>query len=92
MGLAPVHVFRTADIHDFLPPVLATLLAWEMALIDVITGAYAEVPGLVRTMFVPGAPLTVTALSAREAYRLRRRHGLTLRGAVAGPALPPSGD
>ncbi|MFJ3830357.1 hypothetical protein ACIPWI_20615 [Streptomyces sp. NPDC090046] len=37
--LSPVHVFRTADIHEAVPPVLAGVLVWEMALLDVITGA-----------------------------------------------------
>ncbi|MDI3417722.1 hypothetical protein [Streptomyces luteolus] len=82
VGLSLVHVFRTADIHEFMPPVLATLLVWEMALLDVVNGAYADVPGPVRTLFILGAPLTVTTLSCWEAYRLRRHHGLSLRAAL----------
>ncbi|MFD8979798.1 hypothetical protein [Streptomyces sp. NPDC059564] len=82
IGLSLVHVFRTADIHELLPPALATLLVWEMAVVDFATGAYAQVPPAARAVFVLGAPLTVTALSCLEIYRLHRHHGLTLRGAL----------
>lgn len=82
IGLSLVHVFRTADIHEVLPPILAGVLVWEMALLDVITGAYGEVPAGARAAFILGAPVTVTALSCWELYRLRRHHGLTLRSAL----------
>ncbi|OKK16032.1 hypothetical protein AMK16_25170 [Streptomyces sp. CB00455] len=82
IGLSLVHVFRTADIHEVLPPILAGVLVWEMALLDVITGAYGQVPAGARVVFILGAPLTVTALSCWELYRLRRHHGLTLRTAL----------
>ncbi|MDX2562886.1 hypothetical protein PV371_24960 [Streptomyces sp. TX20-6-3] len=82
IGLSLVHVFRTADIHEVLPPILAGVLVWEMALLDVITGAYDQVPTGARVIFILGAPVTVTALSCWELYRLRRDHGLTLRTAL----------
>ncbi|ATZ29008.1 hypothetical protein SLAV_36215 [Streptomyces lavendulae subsp. lavendulae] len=82
IGLSLVHVFRTADIHEVLPPVLAGVLVWETALLDVVTGAYTQVPAGVRAVFVLGAPVTVTALSWWELRRLRRHHGLTVRGAL----------
>ncbi|WP_406065765.1 hypothetical protein OG462_40220 [Streptomyces sp. NBC_01077] len=82
IGLSLVHVFRTADIHEVLPPILAGVLVWEMALLDVITGAYDQVPVGARVVFVLGAPVTVTTLSCWELYRLRRDHGLTLRTAL----------
>ena len=84
IGLSLVHVFRSADIHELVPPILATFLVWEMAIMDVSTGAYENVPPLARVAFMMGAPLTVTALSAWEVYRLRRHHGLHLRGALRG--------
>ncbi|MER6999441.1 hypothetical protein [Streptomyces sp. NPDC000410] len=84
IGLSLVHVFRTADIHEMVPPILATFLVWEMAIIDVATGAYENVPPLARIAFMMGAPVTVTALSAWEVYRLRRHHGLRLRAALRG--------
>lgn len=82
IGLSLVHVFRTADVHELLPPALALLLVWEMALVDFATGSYPQVPPAARAVFVLGAPLTVTALSWLEIHRLRRHHGLTLRGAL----------
>ncbi|MCY0921514.1 hypothetical protein OS965_25550 [Streptomyces sp. H27-G5] len=82
IGLSLVHVFRTADIHEVLPPILAGVLVWEMALLDVITGSYGEVPAGARVAFILGAPVTVTALSWWELHRLRRHHGLTLRTAL----------
>ncbi|MFG2891355.1 hypothetical protein [Streptomyces sp. NPDC048248] len=84
IGLSLVHVFRTADIHEVLPPVLATILVWEMAIADVSTGAYQNVPPLARVAFMMGAPVTVTVLSAWELHRLRRHHGLSLRAALRG--------
>lgn len=77
-----VHVFRTADLHETVPPLLATLLVWEVALIDVFRGAYDGVPLGVRVAFVLGAPLTVTAAALWELRRLRTRHGITLRAAL----------
>ncbi|MFE7170414.1 hypothetical protein [Streptomyces sp. NPDC057616] len=82
IGLSLVHVLRTADIHELVPPSLAIVLSWELALIDVITGAYAGVPLVARVVFMMGAPLTVTALSYWEMRRLRERHGLSLRQAL----------
>lgn len=82
IGLSLVHVFRTADIHEVLPPILAGVLVWEMALLDVITGTYDQVPTGARMIFILGAPVTVTALSCWELYRLRRDHGLTLLTAL----------
>ncbi|WP_326692534.1 MULTISPECIES: hypothetical protein [unclassified Streptomyces] len=77
-----VHVFRTADLHETVPPLLATLLVWEVALFDVFRGAYDGVPFGVRVAFLLGAPLTVTAVAMWELRRLRTRHGISLRAAL----------
>ncbi|MDQ1018436.1 hypothetical protein [Streptomyces afghaniensis] len=82
IGLALIHVFRTADIHQTMPPLLAMTLVWEMALIDVFTGAYAGVPGPVRAVFVLGAPLSVTAVGLWELRRLRVHYGISVRGVL----------
>ncbi|MFH8497711.1 hypothetical protein [Streptomyces coeruleorubidus] len=82
IGLGLIHVFRTADIHQTMPPLLAMTLVWEMALIDVFTGAYAGVPGPVRAVFVLGAPLSVTAVGLWELRRLRVRYGISVRGVL----------
>lgn len=77
-----VHVFRTADLHETVPPLLATLLVWEVALFDVFRGTYDGVPFGVWVVFTAGAPLSVTAVAMWELRRLRTRHGITLRGAL----------
>lgn len=82
IGLALVHVFRTADIHETMPPVLAMTLVWEMTLTDLFTGAYASVPGPIRAVFMLGAPLSVTAVGLWELRRLRVQYGITLRGVL----------
>ncbi|MEU7718284.1 hypothetical protein [Streptomyces tibetensis] len=80
VGLGLLHVFRTADIHQTMPPLLAMTLVWEMTLIDLFTGAYAGVPGPVRVVFLLGAPLSVTAVGLWELRRLRARYGIDVRG------------
>ncbi|MFI8278223.1 hypothetical protein ACIGBH_25805 [Streptomyces sp. NPDC085929] len=82
VGLSLVHVFRTADNHEVVPPILAGILVWEMALLDVATGPYSQVPAGARAVFILGAPVTVTALSWWEMRRLRHHHELTVRGAL----------
>lgn len=80
VGLALLHVFRTADIHQTMPPLLAMALVWEMTLIDLFTGAYAGVPVPVRAVFMLGAPLSVTAVGLWELRRLRAHYGISVRG------------
>ncbi|WP_327265903.1 hypothetical protein OG444_35160 [Streptomyces sp. NBC_01232] len=82
IGQSLVHVFRTADLHETVPPLLAALLVWEVALFDMIRGTYEGVPFAVRIVFILGAPLSVTAVAMWELRRLRTRHGITLRGAL----------
>ncbi|MET9323400.1 hypothetical protein ABZX75_24885 [Streptomyces sp. NPDC003038] len=77
-----IHVFRTADIHETIPPVLAILLVWELALFDVIRGAYDGVPFWMQVALTLGATLSVNAVALWELRRLRNRHGVTLRGAL----------
>ncbi|WAU81800.1 hypothetical protein O1Q96_19650 [Streptomyces sp. Qhu-G9] len=82
IGMSLVHVFRTADIHETVPPVLATALVWEMTLVDLLTGAHDTLPGPTRIVVMLGAPLSVTAVALWELRRLRVNYGLTLRGAL----------
>jgi hypothetical protein len=81
-ALAVVHVFRTADIHEVLPPVIAIVLVWELAISDLFSNAYDSAPLLVRVAAVFGGPLSVTAVSLWELRRLKTRHSLTLRQAL----------
>ncbi|MFD7863182.1 hypothetical protein [Streptomyces sp. NPDC057682] len=82
IGLSLMHVFRTADIHEVLPPVLATLLVWVMAVLDVVGNENVEVPVVARVVFLLGAPVSVTVLSCWELYRLGRYHGRSVRQAL----------
>lgn len=77
------HVFRASDVHELLPPLLAIALVWEMALVDLLSGTHAEVPFGLRVVFMLGGPLTVSAIAAYEMRRLRTRHGITMRTALA---------
>lgn len=77
-----VHVFRTADIHETLPPVTTILLVWELALVDLVRGAYESAPFAARLALTLGPPLAVTLVATWELRRLRTRHGVTLRGAL----------
>ncbi|WP_258314707.1 hypothetical protein [Streptomyces sp. Act143] len=80
VGLAVQHVFRTADIHETVPPLLIMALAWEMALIDIFTGAHEGVPTVIRYVFILGAPISVTAVGLWELHRLRVHYGLGMQG------------
>jgi hypothetical protein len=80
--LSLTHVFRTADIHEVLPPIIATVLVWELAVADLISNTYEGAPVPVRIAAILGGPLSVTAVSLWELRRLRTRHGLTLRIAL----------
>ncbi|WP_328498500.1 hypothetical protein OHS59_41555 [Streptomyces sp. NBC_00414] len=82
IGMSLVHVFRTADIHETVPPLLAMVLVWEMALVDLFTGAYETLPAITRIVVMLGAPLSVTTVALWEQRRLRVNYGLTLRGAL----------
>ncbi|WP_406366786.1 proline-rich domain-containing protein [Streptomyces sp. NBC_00645] len=92
--------FGSAAVHRCLPPLLATVTTWLMAIPDLVTG---DLHGLSFTMgivFILGAPVTVTAIAALEMNRLRRRYGIRLGAHPATlpaprpagpPAYPPPG-
>ncbi|MFE7617200.1 hypothetical protein [Streptomyces sp. NPDC057496] len=81
-ALSVTHVFRTADIHEVLPPIIATVLVWELAIVDLVSDTYDGAPLPVQLAAVLGGPLSVTAVGLWELRRLRTRHGLTLRRAL----------
>lgn len=77
-----VHVFRTADVHETVPSILMTVIVWLVSLIDLVTGAYEGAPLLVQLALIFGGPVSVTGVAVWELWRLRTRHGVTLRGAL----------
>ncbi|MEV4442754.1 hypothetical protein AB0K09_27815 [Streptomyces sp. NPDC049577] len=77
------HVFRTADVHEVLPPLISPVLVWSMFAIQLFDSPPVAAPLWIRILFLVGPPLSVTALSAWELRRLRTHHGMTLRGALS---------
>ncbi|MGW0584711.1 hypothetical protein ACWD25_54540, partial [Streptomyces sp. NPDC002920] len=81
--------FGTAAVHRCLPPLLATVTTWLMAVPDIVT---TDMHGLGRVLgptFILGAPVTVTAIALLEAHRLRKRYGIRLTAHPA-PQTPPT--
>ncbi|MGW1951718.1 proline-rich domain-containing protein [Streptomyces sp. NPDC001920] len=79
--------FGTAAVHRCLPPLLATVTTWLMAIPDLVTGDLHGLGLAMGVVFILGAPLTVTAIALLEMGRLKSRYGIRL---AAHPAtLPP---
>ncbi|WP_327308453.1 hypothetical protein OG730_37455 [Streptomyces sp. NBC_01298] len=76
------HSFRTADVHEVLPPLLSPVVVTVMSALQALDGPPVNAPQSVWLLFLAGAPLSVTALSFWELSRLRTRYGITLRGAL----------
>lgn len=70
--------FGTAAVHRCLPPLLAMVTSWLMALSDLVGG---ELHGMGRTLgvvFILGAPVAVTGIALFEMRRLKVRYGIRL--------------
>ncbi|MFE9533519.1 hypothetical protein [Streptomyces sp. NPDC006691] len=76
------HMFRVADVHEVLPPLLSPVLVWSMFVFQLFDSSPIAAPAWVRALFLIGAPLSVTTLSIWELRRLRMHFGVTLRGAL----------
>ncbi len=80
--------FGTAVVHRCLPPLLASVTSWLMAIPDLVTGDLHGLGLALGFVFILGAPITVTAIALLEMGRLRSRYGIRL---AAHPAtLPPT--
>ncbi|MEW2045219.1 proline-rich domain-containing protein [Streptomyces sp. NPDC005476] len=80
--------FGSAAVHRCLPPLLATVTAWLMAVPDLFTGDLHGLSLTLGIVFILGAPVTVTGLALLEMRRLKQRYGIRL---TAHPAtLPPT--
>ncbi|MET9130249.1 hypothetical protein [Streptomyces antibioticus] len=84
--------FGTAAVHRCLPPLLATVTTWLMAVPDLITGDLHGLSLTLGIVFILGAPVTVTAISLLETRRLKHRYGirLTSHPATLPPPVPPT--
>ncbi|MFF0206102.1 hypothetical protein [Streptomyces sp. NPDC005017] len=85
--------FGTAVVHRCLPPLLATVTSWLMALFDLFSGDLHGLSLAMGILFILGAPVTVTAISLLEMRRLRSRYGIRLGAHPATlpriPGTPP---
>ncbi|WP_254399616.1 hypothetical protein [Streptomyces sp. AC602_WCS936] len=75
------NLFGSAAIHPSLPALLATIITWLAALLDLNTD---EV--VLGVVLVLSGPVTVTAVAVLELSRLRRHHGIEL---LTHPGAPP---
>jgi hypothetical protein len=80
--LSLTNVFRTADIHEVVPPLVSVSASWVMAVVNLFTDAYKGVPTVLAMGLLLGAPLTVSVLAYYELRRLRILHGITLRNTL----------
>lgn len=82
------YLFRAAEGHPLMPPILASTGAWTMAAVGpfILGGSVTGPVGILGLVFFVGGPITVTALSIIEVNRLRYVPGLDLRG---GPPAAP---
>ncbi|MER5939602.1 hypothetical protein ABT121_20030 [Streptomyces sp. NPDC001928] len=79
--------FGTAVVHRCLPPLLATVTTWLMAIPDLITGDLHGLGLAMGVFFILGAPVTVTTIALLEMGRLKSRYGIRLADHPA--TLPP---
>ncbi|MGW3231116.1 hypothetical protein [Kitasatospora sp. NPDC001095] len=70
--------FGTAGVHRCLPPLLATVTTWLMAVPDLLSGDLHGLGLALGVVFILGAPVTVTGIALLEMNRLRRRYGIRL--------------
>ncbi|MGW3195092.1 hypothetical protein ACWDBD_10995 [Streptomyces sp. NPDC001118] len=70
--------FGTAAVHRCLPPLLAMVTSWLMALPDLFTGDLHGLGLKLGILFILGAPVTVTAIALYEMARLKRGYGIRL--------------
>ncbi|MFI1506689.1 hypothetical protein [Streptomyces sp. NPDC020597] len=80
--------FRVGDVHDLLPALISPFLVWALFALSYSDGPEVAAPPLVGLAFLLGGPLSVTALSAWEIRRLRRRYGVTMRSALGRGGTP----
>lgn len=106
VGAGAVYVsgnfFGTAAVHRCLPPLLAMVTTWLVAIPDLVTGDLHGLSLTLGIVFILGAPVTVTGIALLEMRRLRRHHGIRLGAHPATlpvpgsvpppPSYPPSGN
>jgi hypothetical protein len=82
--------FGTAATHRCLPPLLAMVTSWLVAVPDLVTGDLHGLSLTLGIVFILGAPVTVTAIALLEMGRLKRRYGIRLKAHPATLAPTPT--
>ena len=77
--------FGTAVVHRCLPPLLATVTTWLMAIPDLVTGDLHGLGLAMGFVFILGAPVTVTGIALLEMGRLKT----PVRHTAGGSPGPP---
>ncbi|MEU7580320.1 hypothetical protein AB0B50_22290 [Streptomyces sp. NPDC041068] len=72
--------FNTTRVHAALPALLAGVLVWELAIINLAMAGPPPGPPLIQVGALIGGPLSVTAVAWWELDRLRTRYGVALGG------------
>ncbi|OWA16173.1 hypothetical protein B9W68_07795 [Streptomyces sp. CS227] len=49
------HVFRTADVHEVLPPLVSVALVWVHLVVDLVSGKYGDAPDRVAAFLLGAA-------------------------------------
>ncbi|MEY9840590.1 hypothetical protein [Streptacidiphilus sp. EB103A] len=88
--IAVHHVFRTADVHEVLPPLISPVLVWAMMVLQLLQTSDVTAPQWIQLLFLIGPPLSVTALAAFELRRLRTRWGITIGSALHRVPVQPA--
>ncbi|MFJ8105181.1 hypothetical protein [Streptomyces sp. NPDC096132] len=80
--------FGTAAVHRCLPPLLATVTSWVMAVPDLVSPEDRGMDDFVGVVCILSAPVTVTAIALLETHRLKKHHGIRLMSHPA--TFPPA--
>ncbi|MFF3735683.1 hypothetical protein ACFYXM_36930 [Streptomyces sp. NPDC002476] len=79
-GPALRHAFNLPALHAALPALVTSVLVWVIAFLGLSAGGLPPGPVPLAVCAFLGGPVSVTALAWWEIHRLRRRHGVRLRG------------
>jgi hypothetical protein len=76
---APRHLFRAADAHPLLPPLLAAWIAWTVTVPELGTLRFGNAAAQAVSAVTLGAPISLTLLGLIEIARLSLHDGVTFR-------------
>ncbi|MEV0292931.1 hypothetical protein [Nocardia sp. NPDC050710] len=74
------HWFAAADGHLLLGPIVAVIVTWTVAVIDITDASPSALPYGFYLMLVLGGSVTITGLAVMEYRRAHRYYGVTFRG------------